>query len=68
MDPIPRLTLLFAAPASQIACYPEWAKVEVALRLVLTYPWSPEAWQEVRQHISWLLAERSRLRRAGWFN
>jgi hypothetical protein len=52
-------------PASQRACYAEWLKIEVALRYALTYPWAPEAWQEVRRHIPWLLAERSRLRRAG---
>jgi hypothetical protein len=56
------------APFPQLACYPEWLKIEVALRLVLTHSWAPEAWQEVRQHIPLLLAKRSRLRRAGWFN
>jgi hypothetical protein len=53
---------------SQLACYVEWLKIEVALRLVLTHSWTPEAWQEVHQHITWLLAERARLRRQGWFN
>ena len=56
------------APASQLACYPDWLKVEVALRYALTFPWTPEAWREVRQRIPWLLAERSRIRKAGWFN
>jgi hypothetical protein len=28
----------------------------------------PETWREIRQHIPWLLAERNRVRRAGWFN
>jgi len=55
-------------PPDQLTCYSEWLKVEVALRLALTHPWVPEAWLEVRQHIPWLLAERSRLRRAEWFN
>jgi hypothetical protein len=53
---------------SQLACYSEWLKIEVALRYALPHPSPPEAWQEVRQHIQWLLAERSRLRRASWFN
>ena len=56
------------APPEQLACYSPWLKIEVALRYVLTFPWAPEAWQEVRQHVRWLLAERSRVRRAGWFN
>jgi len=58
-------TLPFPA---QFACYYEWLKIEVALRLVLSQSWSPEAWQEVRQHLPWLLAERKRLRLDGWSN
>jgi len=50
------------------ACYGPWLKVSVALRYVLSYHWSDEAWQEVRQHIPWLLAEERRLRRQGWLN
>ena len=61
MDPTPSCTLRFAAPASQFACYSEWLKIEIALRLVLTHSWTPEAWQEVRQNFTWMLAERSRL-------
>ena len=60
---VPRL-----APASQRACYLPWLKVSVALRYVRTFPWAPEAWREVRQHVPWLLAEEFRLRKAGWFN
>ena len=44
--------------------YSPWLKVSLALRMALTYPWDAE----VRQHIPWLLAEQSRIRRAGWFN
>jgi hypothetical protein len=51
-----------------MACYLPWLKVSVALRYVLSFPWTPEAWREVRQHIPWLLAEEFRLRKAGWFN
>jgi len=54
--------------AERTACYGPWLKVSVALRYVLTYPRSAEAWQEVRQHIPWLLAEEARLRRQGWLN
>jgi predicted peroxiredoxin len=39
-----------------------------ALRYVRTFPWAPEVWREVRQHVPWLLAEEFRLRKAGWFN
>jgi len=45
-----------------------WLKVSLALRLALTYPWDASAWNEVREEIPWLLAERSRIRRAGRFN
>ena len=54
--------------AEQAACYGPWLKVSVALRAALTFPWSPEAWVEIRQHIPWLLAEECRLRRQGWLN
>jgi hypothetical protein len=43
-------------------------KVSLALRMALSYPWDAIAWAEVRQHIPWLLAEQSRIRRADWFN
>jgi hypothetical protein len=36
--------------------------------MALTYPWDASARTEVRQHIPWLLAEHSRIRREGWFN
>ena len=49
--------------ASQRAIYLPWLKVPVALRYVLTFPWAPEAWQEVRQGIPWLLAARRMLPR-----
>ena len=48
--------------------YNPWLKVSLALRMALTYPWDASPWAEVRQHIPWLLAEQSRIRRAGWFN
>ncbi len=56
------------APGPLTACYLPWLKVSVALRYVLTFPWTPDAWREVRQHIPWLLAEQDRRRKAGWFN
>jgi len=40
----------------------------VALRYGRTFPWAPEAWREVRQHVPWLQAEAFRLRKAGWSN
>jgi len=49
------------------SCYLPWLKVSVvALRYILTFPWAPDAWREVRQHIPWLLAEQDRTRTAGW--
>jgi len=56
------------ALGSQTVCYLPWLKVSVALRHIRTLPWAPEAWREIRQHIPWLLAEQSRVRKAGWFN
>ena len=69
IDPSPRPHLPHSlAPGSQTVCYLPWLKVSVALRDVRTFPWAPEAWLEVRQHIPWLLAEQNRIRKAGWFN
>lgn len=56
------------APKLQTACYLPRLKLSVALRYVLTFPWAPDAWREVRQHLPWLLAEQSRIRKARWFN
>lgn len=65
-DPPDRLIAHPLAPKSQRACYLPWLTVSMALRYALTFPWTPEAWQEVRQSIPWLLDEQSR--KAGWFN
>jgi len=65
--PDPPKTLRLA-PGSQTICYLPWLKVSVALRYALTFPWTPDAWAEVRQHIPWLIAEKDRIRAAGWFN
>jgi len=54
--------------ASQRAIRLPWLKVSVALRYVLTFPWTSDAWREVRQHIPSLLAGQRRVRKAGWFN
>jgi len=64
LDPPP----LRFPPKSQRACYLPWLKVSVALRYILTFPWTDGAWREVRQHIPWLLAEQVRIRKEGWFN
>ena len=56
------------APDSQTACYLPWLKVRVLIRAALTHPWAAETWPEVREHLKWLLAEESRLRRQGWLN
>jgi len=39
------------APGPQTTCYLPWLKVSVAFRYVLSFPWKPEAWREVRRHI-----------------
>jgi hypothetical protein len=51
-----------------VTVVPTALKVCVALWYLLTYPWPSQAWQEVRGHGPWLLAERDWLRRVGWFN
>ena len=53
------------APGPQTSWYLPWRKVSVALRSVLSFPWTPEAWREVRQHIPWLLGQQKQIRRAG---
>ena len=53
---------------SQTASYLPWLRISVALRYALTFPWTPEASREVRLNIPWLLAEKERIRKAGWFN
>jgi hypothetical protein len=56
------------APGAQTACYLPWLKVSVALPYVLSFPWTPDAWREVRQHISRVLPEEhDRIRRAACF-
>ena len=67
MDPLPHVPCPLA-PGSQRACYHPWLKVSVALTYIRTFPWAPNAWQEVRQHIPWLVAEQNRVRKAGWSN
>jgi hypothetical protein len=54
------------ALGAQTACCLPWFKVSVALRYVLNFPWTPDAWREVRQHIPWLLAEQDRQRKAAF--
>ena len=39
------------ATRSQTVCYLPWLKVSVAPRHVRTFPWTPDAWREVRRHI-----------------
>jgi hypothetical protein len=67
-DPVARPVPARLAPGSQTVCYLPWLKMSVALRYVLSFPWTPDARREVRQHIPWLLAEQDRIRKAGWFN
>jgi hypothetical protein len=55
-------------PYSQAASYSPWLKAGVLIRAALTVRWSPEDWPEIREHLTWLLAEESRLRRQGWLN
>ena len=55
------------APKSLTAVYLPLLKVSVALRYALTFPCTPEAGQEARQNLPWLLAEQSGIRKAGRF-
>jgi len=64
-DPEARSGILRLAPGSQTACYLPWLKVSVSLRHALTFPWGPEAWREVRQHIPWLWPRRTASARPG---
>ena len=41
MDPAANRASHPLAPASQMASYSEWLKIEVTLRYALTYPWAP---------------------------
>ena len=69
MDPTRSPEVVYSlAPDSQTACYLPWLKVQVLIRAALTHPWSPDAWAEVKEHLPWLLAEETRLRRQGWLN
>ena len=69
MDPIRLPQAPYSlAPDSQTACYSPWLKVRVLIRAALTMRWSPGDWPEIREHLKWLLAEESRLRRQGWLN
>jgi hypothetical protein len=57
------------APGSQTVCDLPSLEVSVALRHVHTFPWAPNAWREIRQHIRpWLLVEQNFPRLAGYFN
>ena len=56
------------APGSQTASSSPQLKVRVLIRAPLTMPWSPEDCPEIREHLTWLLAEENGLRRQGWLN
>ena len=56
---------LFAL-AFRLAHYGPWLHVALALRDVRTSRWRARAGD--RQYMGWLLAQRERIRRAGWFN
>ena len=45
-----------------------WLRIQHLLRDILTERWDEETWTRLRPEIRKALAERTRIRRAGWFN
>jgi hypothetical protein len=45
-----------------------WLRVQRVLRVMLQERWNSEAWRQIKPEIANAMKERSRLRRAGWFN
>jgi hypothetical protein len=52
--------------ADRLAPYCPWLHVALALRDVRTSRW--RAWGGGRRYVGCLLAQRERIRQAGWFN
>ncbi len=55
-------------PAKRREWQHPWLRIQRVLRAILTEEWSVEAWEQLRREIPNVLAEQSRIRRAGWFN
>jgi hypothetical protein len=45
-----------------------WLRIERVVRMMLHTRWDAETWKQVKPEIKNVLAERIRIRRAGWFN
>lgn len=44
-----------------------WLRIQRLFRAILTGNWNAEVWKQLKPEIPKLLAEQSRIRRAGWF-
>jgi hypothetical protein len=45
-----------------------WLRIQRVLKAMLTERWDAATWRRVRREIPKALAERDRVKRAGWFN
>lgn len=45
-----------------------WLRVGRLIRDILGTRWSADVWPKAKAVLGWAIAERGRLRRAGWFN
>jgi hypothetical protein len=45
-----------------------WLRINLVLREMLHTRWGPEAWPKVKAELPKVLALRTQIRRAGWFN
>jgi hypothetical protein len=43
-------------------------RVSILIRAMLTERWDSGAWQQIKAELKNALAEKARVRRAGWFN
>ncbi len=50
------------------ALWHPWLRVQRVLWAILTERWSADTWEQLKPEIPNVFAERSRVRRAGWFN
>ncbi|MFQ5519804.1 MAG: hypothetical protein ACE5FK_00260 [Candidatus Methylomirabilia bacterium] len=45
-----------------------WLQVERVLRAILTERWDEDCWAQLESEIPAVLAAKSQIKRAGWFN
>jgi hypothetical protein len=59
---------LWPAMTTDARLWHPWLRINRVLRVMLHTRWSTEAWSVVRVEFRRALAQRSEIRRAGWFN